>query len=97
VQRTAYILNPIYEQSKRLDGYVSLPIDPALAHETTETVATVRHLLAEINCPNVMVEITATEAGIAAIEILTHDGVCVNATHIFSLDVYERVAQAYLA
>lgn len=97
VQRAATILNPIYESSDRLDGYVSLPIDPALAQETTETVAAVRHLLADINAPNVMVEIPATEAGIVAIEALTHDGVCVNATHIFSLATYERVAQAYLA
>ncbi|MCA9932052.1 MAG: hypothetical protein KC419_26390, partial [Anaerolineales bacterium] len=96
VQRAAYILNPVHEQSNRLDGYVSLPIDPALAHKTTETVATVRHLLADINCPNVMVEIPATDAGIEAIEKLTMDGVCINATQIYNLATYERVAQAYM-
>ena len=49
IQRAATILNPIYEQSQRLNGYISLPIDPMLAHDTVGTVAAVRHLLAEIN------------------------------------------------
>ncbi|MEJ2750138.1 MAG: transaldolase family protein [Anaerolineae bacterium] len=55
VQRAATILNPVYEESQRLDGFISLPIDPALAYDTVRTVAAVRHLLAEVNYPNVMV------------------------------------------
>lgn len=97
IQRAATILNPIYEQSQRLDGFISIPIDPALAHDTVGTVAAVRHLLAEINYPNVMVEIPATTAGIAAIKVLTADGVCTNATLVFSLAAYEAVANAYIA
>lgn len=97
IQRAATILNPIYEQSQRLNGYISLPIDPALAHDTVGTVAAVRHRLAEINYPNVMVEIPATPAGIAAIKELTRDGVCTNATLVFTLETYEAAAQAYLA
>lgn len=96
VQRAATILHPVYEQSQRLDGFISLPIDPALAHDTVGTVAAVRHLLAEINYPNVMVEIPATAAGIAAIKVLTADGVCTNATLIFSLPTYEAAANAYM-
>ena len=96
IQRAATILNPVYERSQRLNGYISLPIDPALAHDTVGTVATVRHLLADINYPNVMVEIPATPGGIAAIKELTRDGVCTNATLIFTLETYEAVAQAYL-
>ncbi len=97
VQRAAFVLNPVYEASERLDGYVSLPLHPAMAHDTTKMAAAARHVLAEINCPNVMIEIPATEAGIAAIEMLTEDGVCVNATQIFSPTIYERVVDAYLA
>ena len=43
-----------------------------------------------------MVEIPSTAAGIDAIEALTGDGVCVNATHIFDIETYERIAQAYI-
>lgn len=96
IQRAATILNPLYEQSQRLNGYISLPIDPALAHDTVGTVAAVRHLLAEINYPNVMVEIPATPAGLAAIKELTRDGVCTNATLIFTLEMYEAAAKAYI-
>ncbi len=97
VQRAAYVLTGVYDDSDRLDGYVSLPLAPSLAHDMVGTIATARHLLADINCPNVMVEIPATSTGIAAIEALTADGTCVNATLIFSLDTYEQVAEAYLA
>ena len=96
IQRAATILNPIYEQSQRLNGYISLPIDPMLAHDTVGTVAAVRHLLAEINYPNVMVEIPATPAGIAAIKELTCDGVCTNATLVFTVETYEAAAKAYI-
>ena len=96
IQRAATVLNPVYEQSDRLNGYVSLPIDPALAGDTVGTVAAVRHRLAEINYPNVMVAVPATTAGIAAIKELTRDGVCTNATFIFSLKTYGAVAQAYI-
>lgn len=96
IQHAATILNPVYEESQRLDGYISLPIDPALAHDIVGTVAAVRHLLADINYPNVMVEIPATQAGMVAIKELTRDGVCTNATLIFTVETYEAVARAYV-
>ncbi|MCP4423061.1 MAG: hypothetical protein GY803_01070 [Chloroflexi bacterium] len=51
-QRAAYVLNSVYETSERLDGCVSLPLDPSLAHDTVGTVAAARHLLADINAGN---------------------------------------------
>ncbi len=96
IQRAADVLRPIFELSEGLDGYVTVELNPTLAHDANGTVAEARHLLAMVNRANVMVEIPATEAGISAIESLTSDGVNVNATHIFNLEVYEQVAQAYL-
>jgi transaldolase len=75
---------------------VSLELDPTLMHDATNTVAEVRHLEAQINRANVMVEVPATPAGIEAVKTLTRDGVSLNITHVFSVDVYERVAQAYI-
>ena len=96
IQRTADVLHPVFEMSSGLEGYVTLELDPSLAHEPIGTVAEARHILHAVNRPNAMIEVPATEAGIAAIESLIHDGVNVNATHIFSLETYKKVAEAYL-
>jgi len=97
VQRAADILHPIFEESDGLDGFASLELDPALAHNAVDTVATAVHLLARIDRVNAMVEVPATLAGCTAVRSLTADGVSTNATHIFSVATYERVAQAYIS
>lgn len=96
VQRAADILHPIYENSDALDGFASLELDPTYTDETVCTVATARRILARIDRGNVMVEVPATRQGINAFEILTADGVSTNLTHIFSIAVFERAAQAYI-
>lgn len=47
--------------------------------------------------PNVMVKVPATPQGIPAIRQLTGEGINVNVTLIFSLDVYEQVVSAYIS
>jgi transaldolase/glucose-6-phosphate isomerase len=96
IQRAADVLHTIFDLSEGLDGYVTLELNPSLAHDATGTVAETRHILHEVNRPNAMIEVPATEAGITALEKLINDGVNVNATHIFSLVTYKRVAKAYL-
>jgi transaldolase/glucose-6-phosphate isomerase len=97
VQRAADFLHPIYESSDGLDGFASLELDPTLTDETVCAVATARRMLARIDRGNVMVEVPATRHGINAFETLTADGVSINLTHIFSVSVFERAAQAYIA
>lgn len=96
VQIAADTMHNVFQGSDSLDGYVSLELDPALMHDAINTVAEVCHLEAVLNRPNVIVEIPATPAGIEAVKKLTEDGERLNITHIFSIDVYERVAQAYI-
>jgi transaldolase len=96
VQRAADLLHPVFEESQGLDGVASLEIDPALADDSVGTVATVRRLLMRVDRGNAMVEIPATLAGSEAVRALTVDGININATHIFSVSVFERVAQAYI-
>lgn len=96
VQIAADYMHVVYQESGGLDGYVSLELDPSLMVDAINTVAEVRHLEARINRANVMVEVPATPAGIEAVKTLTRDGVNLNITHIFSVDVYERAAQAYI-
>ena len=44
IQKAADILKPVYVESKRHDGYVSLEVSPGLAHQTQETIEEARRL-----------------------------------------------------
>ncbi len=87
---------PLYERTNGLDGYVSIEVNPDLAHDTKATLSEARRLWGEVNRPNVMIKIPATKAGIPAIESAIDAGVNVNVTLIFSLDRYAEVMEAYL-
>ena len=96
IRSAADILRPVYEKSGGADGYVSLEVNPALAHDTGATIAEARRLFASLERPNVLIKVPATPAGIPAIETLIGEGVNVNVTLIFSLEQYEAVATAYI-
>ena len=74
---------PIYDRSNFVDGLVTVPISPHLAHDTGATVAEARRMFAEVGWPNLMIEVPATTEGIPAIEQLISDGINVNATWLF--------------
>ena len=97
IRSAADILRPVYEKSGCADGFVSLEVNPALAHDTEATIAEARRLFASLERPNVMIKVPATPAGLPAIETLIGEGVNVNVTLIFSLEQYEAVATAYIA
>lgn len=97
IQRAADILRPVYDGTGGVDGYVSLEVSPALAHDTEDTIAEARRLFATLHRPNVMIKVPATPAGIPAIETLIGEGINVNVTLMFSLDHYDAVAEAYIA
>lgn len=96
IQRAADVLRPVFEAGNHRDGYVSVELDPAVLHDPSATVAEVRRVLHHIDRYNVMVEVPATATGVEAVRLLIADGVPVNATHIFSVETYERVAEAYI-
>jgi transaldolase len=79
------------------DGYVSIEVDPDLAHDTDATVAQARELWKVIGRPNLMVKIPATEAGIPAVEQVIADGINVNVTLLFDVSVAARVREAWLS
>ncbi len=96
IQQAADGLRPVYDQTDRADGYVSLEVSPRLADDTDGTLAEARRLWAAVDRPNLMIKVPATEAGIPAIETLIGEGINVNVTLMFSLDHYEAVAHAYI-
>ncbi len=96
IQRAADLLRPVYDATDGSDGYVSLEVNPALAHDSKGSVAEARRLFARIDRPNLMIKVPATPAGVVAVRQLIGRGVNVNATLIFSAEQYEAVAQAYI-
>jgi transaldolase len=91
------LLRPIWERTKAGDGYVSIEVDPNLAHDTTATIDEATMLHEAIAKPNLLVKIPATDAGIGAIEEVTARGRSINVTLIFSLKRHRQVMEAYLA
>jgi len=97
IQNAAQILYPVYTRTNGLNGYVSLEVSPELAHDTAGTIAEAKRLFKTVNCPNLMIKIPATAAGVPAITEVIGAGINVNVTLIFSLQNYIDVADAYIA
>lgn len=96
VSAAADILKPVYESTNGLDGYVSLEVNPFLAADRDSTVEEAERLFKALARPNVMIKIPATPEGIAAIERCVARGININATLIFSVEQYSKVAEAYV-
>lgn len=91
------LLRPVFDVSDGEDGYVSVEVSPALAHDEAGTVAAARLLDDRIDAPNVFIKVPATAEGVAAIATLVGEARSINVTLIFSLDRYRNVMEAYLA
>ncbi len=96
IQSAADILHPVYHASQRRDGYVSLEVSPRLAHDKTGTIEAARELWHSVDRENLMIKVPATAAGLSAVETLLAEGINVNATLLFSREVYAQVAAAFL-
>jgi transaldolase / glucose-6-phosphate isomerase len=97
VQDATDIFKPVYAETKRHDGYVSLEVSPLLANDTQATIDEARRLWKTVNRENLMVKVPATPAGIPAIRQLLEDGININITLLFAQSAYEQVAEAFLA
>src|SRR3954465_15395742 len=96
VQMAADVLRPVWEDADHADGFVSLEVQPDLAHRTDETLAQAREYWSRVDRPNLMIKIPGTEEGVPAIEQAISEGINVNVTLLFSVDAYARVAEAYI-
>ena len=97
VQRAADVFRPLYDRLEGADGFVSLEVNPHLAHDTDGTIAEARRLWGKLNRPNVFIKVPATLEGLPAIRQLISEGINVNVTLLFGLPRYREVAEAYLA
>ena len=97
IRAAADLLLPVYNKTLAIDGYVSLEVSPRLAFDTSGTVEEARKFFNTLNRPNILIKVPATPQGIPAIQQLISEGINVNVTLIFSLDIYKQVQEAYIS
>jgi transaldolase len=90
------ILRPVWDEGEGKDGWVSLEVDPNLAHDTEKTKSEAVRLFELVDRPNLLIKIPATLEGLPAIEDTIARGIPVNVTLIFSLERHRAVAEAYV-
>ncbi|MBV9277128.1 MAG: transaldolase, partial [Candidatus Eremiobacteraeota bacterium] len=96
IQAATDLFRPVYDALDGNDGFVSLEVSPLLAHDTAGTIAAAKGLWKRVNRPNLMVKIPGTAEGVAAIEECIAEGLNINVTLIFSIEMYEKTARAYI-
>ena len=96
IRMAADLLRPTWHDSGGADGYASFELAPDLADDARSSVRSARQLLRRIDRPNVMIKVPGTDAGVDAARQLTAEGRNVNVTLLFSVEMYERFAEAYL-
>ena len=58
------VLRGVWDEAGGADGFVSLEVEPAFAHETDATLAQARDFWARVDRPNLMIKIPGTEEGV---------------------------------
>lgn len=96
IRQACDILRPVYDASGGSDGYVSMEVSPHLARDSESTLQEARRFYREIDRDNVMIKIPGTPEGMAAIAQATAEGINVNVTLLFSVEMYRQAAMAYM-
>ncbi|MGZ3496204.1 MAG: bifunctional transaldolase/phosoglucose isomerase [Vulcanimicrobiaceae bacterium] len=96
IQTACDLFRPVYHSAGGGDGFVSLEVSPLLAHDTQGTIDMAKDLWKRVNRPNLMVKIPGTAQGVPAIEECIAEGININVTLIFSIEMYEKTTLAYI-
>jgi transaldolase len=96
VRRGCDLLRRAWEDTGRVDGYVSLEVDPGLAYDREGSYAEAMRFHELVDRPNLFVKIPGTEPGLGAIEDCIAAGRSINVTLIFSLERHAQVIEAYI-
>jgi len=96
IQGACDLFKQVHDDGDGKDGWVSLEVDPNLAHDTQGTIEEAKRLHELVDRKNLLVKIPATKEGLPAIEESIASGIPINVTLIFSLDRHRDVAEAYV-
>jgi len=94
--RAADLFREIHQQTRGVDGWVSLELSPLLADDTQGSIEAAATLHARGERGNLFIKIPGTPAGVPAIEESIFNGVPINVTLLFSREQYLAAANAYL-
>src|SRR5215207_1185028 len=96
VQLACDVLRRVWDDTDHGDGFVSLEVEPAFAHDTDATLKQAHEYWERVDRPNLMIKIPGTEAGVPAIEDAIAAGINVNVTLLFSVESYSAIAEAFV-
>ncbi len=96
VQTACDHFRPVYDASQGRDGYVSLELNPTMAHDTQGSLTQARQLAPRVDRPNLMLKVPATLEGLPVVTALLAEGVNVNVTLLFSAVRYQQVLEAWM-
>jgi transaldolase/glucose-6-phosphate isomerase len=96
IQGATDVMKTVYDETRGIDGFVSLEVSPYLAHDTEGTLEEARRLWKWVDRKNLMIKVPATKEGIPAIRTLISEGINVNVTLLFAQATYEQVLDAYI-
>lgn len=97
IQNATALFKGVYDESNKVDGYVSLEVSPFLALDTEGTAKQAEELWKKVDRENVMIKIPGTQPGLAAIQQSIAKGININVTLLFGLERYEAVTEAYIS
>src|SRR6187551_1736293 len=90
------LMRSAWDGGAGLRGYVSLEVDPTLAHDSDATLAEAKRLHELVDRPNLYVKIPGTAEGLGPIEEMIALGKSINVTLIFSIQRHREVMEAYI-
>src|SRR5215217_1852677 len=96
VQLACDVLRPVWDGAGGADGFVSLEVEPAVAHDTDLTIEQAKDFWGRVDRPNLFIKIPGTDEGVPAIEESIAAGINVNVTLLFSVESYTAIAEAYI-
>ena len=96
IQQAADLFKPVYDQTKGIDGFVSLEVSPYLARDTDATIEQARELWKRVDRKNVMIKIPGTKEGLIAIRECLREGININVTLLFGLPRYREIIEAFM-
>ncbi len=96
IQHAADEFLPLYLETEKKDGYVSIELNPINAYDAHLMIDEARIIWKTYAKPNIMIKVPATGEGLDTVKQLIRDGINVNVTLIFTLSRYHQVIEAYL-
>ncbi len=96
LQLAADLLKQVHSQTQGRDGYVQIDLPPNALLQPETAIAAAQKIWQSVGWSNLLLRIPATQLMLPVITQLIGDRINVNATLVFSPNVYEQIFNGYL-